>query len=383
MKKRYEELDSLRGIAAFSVLLGHFLLIIPDSNITKLIEFGPLRFFVASSEAVTLFFVLSGFVLTLPFYTDRNISYLSFLYKRFLRIYLPYYVSLAFVIIATLLFYKGEIEQLSDWFNNAWKSGLNLSLILNHLLLITSFSNDQLNPVLWSLVHEMRISIIFPLIMLIVKRLEWKKSLGLSIACSVLAFSLYLLFSKPNYHDYFQTIHYVAMFIIGSLLAGKKDYLISYFRTISAKQKVLLLGFGMFLYLYAKPAFALGLILGSRDPFLATILDSWFVTFGASIIIMLSLSTEKISKVLLTKPIYFLGKISYSLYLYHCIILFSLTHLLYNKLPLSIILGSSLIVSLAFAALSYYFVEIPSIKLGKKLKNKGNKKIKNKVEASA
>lgn len=78
MKQRFEELDSLRGIAAMSVLVFHCLISFPlfyNANYSqqfsnKLVEFftsTPLKLLWSGNEPVLLFFVLSGFVLALPF----------------------------------------------------------------------------------------------------------------------------------------------------------------------------------------------------------------------------------------------------------------------------------------------------------------------------
>lgn len=69
----------------------------------------------------------------------------------------------------------------------------------------------------------------------------------------------------------------------------------------------------------------------------------------------------------MTKPIVFLGKISYSLYLYHFIVLIGSIYLLYKILPIWAILSIAFVLSFALATLAYHFVERPSITLGKRL----------------
>nr|MCX3323655.1 acyltransferase [Bacillus paranthracis] len=63
----------------------------------------------------------------------------------------------------------------------------------------------------------------------------------------------------------------------------------------------------------------------------------------------------------------FLGKISYSLYLYHSIVMLTLIHLLYGYLNIYMILILPIVGSLLVAFLAQYFVERNSIKLGKNL----------------
>ncbi len=82
MKNRLEELDSLRGIASLTVLIGHFIgvftLIQMDtsdlgfSNAINLLKYSPLHIIYAGHEAVILFLVLSGFVLALPYIKGKQ-----------------------------------------------------------------------------------------------------------------------------------------------------------------------------------------------------------------------------------------------------------------------------------------------------------------------
>ncbi len=87
---------------------------------------------------------------------------------------------------------------------------------------------------------------------------------------------------------------------------------------------------------------------------------------------------------MLLRPIHFVGKISYSLYLYHIIIMFTLINILYGKLPIGLILLCSLVFSFVVASIMYYTIEKPSITLGKhiigKMKPKPPKIKSNKVK---
>ncbi len=49
---------------------------------------------VAGHEAVILFFLLSGFVLTIPYLLPDPPGYLRFLTRRVIRIYVPYLAAL-------------------------------------------------------------------------------------------------------------------------------------------------------------------------------------------------------------------------------------------------------------------------------------------------
>lgn len=64
MNNRFNEFDSLRGLAAVSVVLCHLL---PLGNYTLIntLDKTPFHLLWAGHEAVILFFILSGFVLSL------------------------------------------------------------------------------------------------------------------------------------------------------------------------------------------------------------------------------------------------------------------------------------------------------------------------------
>jgi peptidoglycan/LPS O-acetylase OafA/YrhL len=62
-----------------------------------------------------------------------------------------------------------------------------------------------------------------------------------------------------------------------------------------------------------------------------------------------------------------LGRISYSLYLVHAAVLLSFVHLFYGTVPIAGIWAMTIVTSLALATLSYRYVELPAIALGKRL----------------
>ena len=110
---RYGALDGLRGLAAAVVVIHHCFLVSPSLSLavarvdTGQVEpwvwwttFTPLHLLWAGTEAVYVFFILSGFVLTLPFVGVWQPTWRAYYAKRFVRIYLPVWASL---VIALLL----------------------------------------------------------------------------------------------------------------------------------------------------------------------------------------------------------------------------------------------------------------------------------------
>ena len=70
-------------------------------------------------------------------------------------------------------------------------------------------------------------------------------------------------------------------------------------------------------------------------------------------------------KVLINKSFVFLGEISYSLYLFHFPVLFVMIYLLHGSLPIWLIYFITLPTVMVISTISWYFVERPSIKMGR------------------
>ena len=100
---RLRALDGLRGVAAVVVLLHHAFLTVPvlarpyyvteaaarDSPLVWALIHTPLHLAWAGTEAVYIFFVLSGLVLALPVLRSASFSWLEYFPRRAARLYLP------------------------------------------------------------------------------------------------------------------------------------------------------------------------------------------------------------------------------------------------------------------------------------------------------
>jgi peptidoglycan/LPS O-acetylase OafA/YrhL len=290
------------------------------------------------------------------------VDYRSFLIKRVCRIYIPYIAWVVLAILASLFFYSGHKEGLSVWFNSAWAEKPSLSLALQHFLLIPSFRNDVFNPVLWSLVHEMRLSILFPLIMIPILKFNWKVNMGFAVLATFSSFVL-LYISRHILHcdnDYPVTLHYSAMFIFGALLAKHHRGLVEWHQSRSKATKHGLIVLAIVCYLFPW-------LLKGITNFGFRFAEEWIISMGVAIFIISALSSWSLSWFLALRPIYFLGKVSYSLYLIHAICLLSFTHLLYGRTELWVIWTLGIGCTLVLSWLSYRYIEIPSINIGKRL----------------
>jgi peptidoglycan/LPS O-acetylase OafA/YrhL len=109
------------------------------------------------------------------------------------------------------------------------------------------------------------------------------------------------------------------------------------------------------------------------------ILNEFSIVAGSILIIIITLSSKGFQRFLLVKPLRFLGKISYSLYLFHLPILFSLIYLFYDSIPYWIIVVITFPLTLLLSNVSWNYIEKPSINYGKtlisKLKNTAKKRL--------
>ncbi|AIW86024.1 acyltransferase family protein [Bacillus mycoides] len=367
--ERHEELDSIRGISSLVVMIGHYLMIFSafqnysyEDNkpfVVYLLKETPARLiFSSGNESVIIFFVLSGFVLYESI-QKTNSSYGSYLLKRICRIYIPYIVAIVIAIICQTTISKYGISYLSEWFNRSWTIESSLSLIAQHVLLVGKYNTDTYNSVIWSLVHEMRISIIFPLVLMVCLRKTVRGSLLSLFSFSICSVVILFLFrSSLTLTSYVLTLHYTVLFLLGALVAKYKNNLIAFYSNCTKNTKIIWFLFAILLYMYE------GLI-GEIKVLNNFIFRDYVVAISACLFVILSLSVSTFSTLLRNKYLLYLGKISYSLYLYHLISLFSLIYMLNEILPLTIILIMSLILSFILATISYLFVEKFSFRLGK------------------
>jgi peptidoglycan/LPS O-acetylase OafA/YrhL len=362
-KRRFQEIDALRGIAAATVVLWHSLLIFPSvggaetrgAGLTWLnvAKYSPLRALFAGPPAVLLFFVISGFVLALPFFRSVKPRYSAFLVRRFARIWPAYAFACGLAFVAATSISSAPIPGLSPWFNRQWQHPITDRLLEQHLVLVDNFDSGAVDPVFWSLVHEMRVSIVFPLLLAVV---AWRRRWRLTIAATVVG-TLAFAQLTPNVFDvgYDVTLRYLGFFVAGILLAQHRDAVLDRYRSLSSagRASVGLIALLLYTYPFWMPT--------------AHHLDDVSSGAGSVGFLVVALGSRRAGRLLCTRPLQFLGRISYSLYLVHVVLVLSLVHLLYGRLQTILILFAIWTGSLALAALSERYVERPGIRIGRHL----------------
>lgn len=363
--RRITALDGLRGLAALSVVFHHCLLvfphltaairegIVPTEPVLAVLAFSPLHLFWAGSEAVVLFFVLSGFVLALPFAASHAPpSYSSFVVRRFFRIYMPYLVALfGGVVLLSTLSRFGD-ARLSVWFNEQWLRPLGLGDVVNWLAM-TGEQTMLLNSPIWSLAHEMRLSLVFPLLAFMVMRTaRWSRTLLAAAWLMLLPLPLVGVLGPP-FATIADTVHYAGLFVVGALLAKHREYLTARVASLGVRWAAALLCAALALYLYR---WLLQVELPEGD-----------IIVGAGAVLFILLASTHGSRWLATPVSRWLGRISYSLYLTHSLVLLSLIYTVGQVLPVWVAVVATPPVALVVADLLERIVERPSIAMGRAL----------------
>jgi peptidoglycan/LPS O-acetylase OafA/YrhL len=311
--------------------------------------------------AVITFFVLSGYVLSLPYYRGTQVSYSRYLVKRFCRIYIPF--AIAIMISAGLYLVAGPHPEpeASQWFNNLWPPVWpGLSAFAGHLLMIGTQPNMQLDCVMWTLVYEMRISIMFPLLVMLCR--NTKVALICAMLMLVLSTKLLAALHLNSYPSGVQNlwttvlwvVKFVPSFVAGILLCKHGHDVKASLQRLPAPMQATLL------------ALPIVVIFGVAHSFDYAKKDALY-DLGAALVIVLALEIAKVSAFLGGKIPQWLGQISYSLYLIHMPLLLVVLPLLLGRMPFALAALVAITASLSAASLLYIVVEAPAIRLGHRL----------------
>jgi peptidoglycan/LPS O-acetylase OafA/YrhL len=364
--QRFYELDSLRGVAALTVVLYHFSRIC-SPQVVHVIDRTPLRLLAAGHQAVILFFLLSGFVLTLPYKKNNRLNYGPFLLKRVCRLYLPYLGALVFAILCDLQF-SGRVPSDNYWIHLTWSAPATTSLVLQHILFLGNYDWSQLNTAFWSLVYEMRISLVFPFLALAVLRLSTVWVILCAAALSLAFYPLAVLFSGILHLGSSDaaikstlTLHYAAFFLIGSLLAKHLHAISRWFARLTVFQASAIAVVSLVLYGFSNASSIIQRFSIPGD------LYDWGGAIGAAMLIVFAMNNRPFHSFLTRRTIHHLGQISYSLYLIHGTILFILIHTFLTRVPMGILLLIYLSVTLVVTEIFYRLIERPAMLLGRRL----------------
>jgi peptidoglycan/LPS O-acetylase OafA/YrhL len=322
-----------------------------------------LRVLALGHEAVILFFILSGFVLTLQLMSDRRIAYRDYAIRRICRIYLPYLAVLFAAFSAINLINIEPVKWAGSWFNDIWTGSFSGREILDHLLFIGQYKANRVLPVIWSLIYEMRISLMMPLVVYCVSRFSARACLSAALFISVISF-LFAMgrnadeTSSPSFSgDWAMTAHYLGMFIVGGTLARHR---VSWQQWLAKGNRT------MFVLAASLTLFFLSrLVLSITSSAVGQCIFDWCVVAGAAGMVCTAIASRRFTLMLARRPFVFLGTISYSLYLTHTVVLLAVIHLMPASGSAWRAITMATVLVIPIAAVTHFVIERPSILLGK------------------
>lgn len=359
---RLRSLDGLRGVAAVAVLGCHLLLANPDLaddpgpgkfTVSWWFTATPLKIFTVGNEAVIVFFLLSGFVLTLPVLLSASFNWRSYFIARSLRLWIPVATSLFLAALWISLAHQDPTRASSEWVKASSTPELGLGALVRSLDGIKG--PIHLNNPLWSLQWEFIFSYFLPVFVgLAVLINRWLPA--------VMAACWALIFIGERWDAPY--LRYLPVFLAGAVFAANLPRLSRWGRRITAAKNgnlgwVALLVTGSLLLTGYGVAHEASL----RNQLVLAALQG-FVFVGAALIVFVGAFSPWAVGFLESRPIQWLGKISFSLYLVHVpIILFISFAVGANGWGVIVLLA--LPAALGTAQLFYWIVEGPAHKFSR------------------
>lgn len=314
-----------------------------------------------------VFFVLSGFVLALPYFNNKDVSYGPYLVRRFCRVYFPFAFAVLLSAVCAALLGGPYMPMLSKWINEFWSGPVTGHLITQQLIMtgIDGPKSISLDPPIWSLIIEMRISILFPLLVLCVRRFGWASvaaALVLAYGCGKLQIAIgeQTAAGVPESiaGTFLFTGRYVILFLLGIIMAARLHSIKTVMRRVSRRHHAAALAvMTFFWFVLAYERFTV---------YHSGVADVFCGVF-AMYMIALCVTFPKVSLRLSGAVWLWLGDISYSLYLIHMPVMLVLFYLLYRHVSMPVMLALSLATSLLAAHTMHHLIERPSAILGRKL----------------
>lgn len=331
---RFEEIDVLRGLAAMCVGLSHY-----STHCVRFFReapFGLELHTVYGFYAVQLFFIISGFVISLTL--EKSNSWRDFAFSRLSRLYPTYWAAVTLVVVVEL-FVFGKTPWIGGYFAN-----------MTMLQEFIGFTN--LDNVFWSLTVELAFYAIMGVIFAtgLLPRIEMVAGIWLALACLWSLVDQHLGIGLPAFLPRFLILRHVAFFV-----AGITFYRITVKGLTRSRAALILAALAAAGWIdgqWDTDVPAVGWIDGLQRLGIAVVL---FATFGLAVTGKLRFAVSPVTL--------WLGAISYPLYLSHRNLGFSTMSRLYELgFPVWLLFTVTLTGALVLATALSHLVERPALR---------------------
>lgn len=326
---RFASLDGLRGLAALTVTVHHALLT-DDSE----------RLAWTGAAAVFVFFVLSGFVLSLPFLRETPTLWRSYYPARLVRLYVPVWGAVALSTILIIAVPRDHPAGQAPWVADHDVS-LNMGTVLGDLTLISPTWNT--NP-LWSLQFEVAFSLLLPLYLVGASRVRSLLGAAASGCAALVVCGIGAAWGNT-------WLTYMPMFAVGVLMSVQRFRLLTLARRTPTWAWVILCVTAV-------------LLLRSSWLLFEGIGNTSGVVLGAALAVFIFLGWPVAVRLTEARGVQLLGALSFSLYLVHDPIIVTVAYL-WPTAQSPWVLVVALPVSLAAAWVFHRWVESPAHRLSK------------------
>lgn len=343
-KRNIVSLNYMRGIVAFLVMLGHANLLFDKHFLHGI--------FVQGWCGVDFFFVLSGFLLLYNYKEERrDLQYaMSYLKKRFLRIYPAYWLYTCIVILAAVAIRFVCAGNIITW------NSLNMSDIFKSFALISMSEGMPVIPTAWTLPYEVFFYIVS--LSLIIGGIRVYKYVLMFWSAMIITFKILSIDSSftafifdPIFFEFF-------MGVISALLIRKG-------LKLSRKRALYMLGLGGGMLIVSW--------LGNNLEISTITQISREIAFGVPFTLILNGLVHyefNIREVRKLNILQHLGESSYSLYLTHfltIVMIIDICPYVINNCPQWIGFVLIVIVCMIVSEFAYLLIEKNVVKAGKKL----------------
>lgn len=364
-KHQLKALTWLRGIAAFLVIVSHVLRATEQTYVEgeQTVGLVLLNLFDLGTFGVLLFFTLSGATLFISHHKAQSSPISGFYIKRIFRIWPAFAVSLLAYISFTFVFKHYYIEPKGNWIEGQFLTDFQFTDVISYLTLTFNINGEKglFNNAYWSLPVEFQYYLIFPILILLLK---YTGIIGPVIVAAI-CYAVFRFDVSPLADS---KVLMLAFTFIGGVLVGTL-YTKTSWRMPNLLAAVLVITFFVVTSLVSN-----GLITFSNWP----IISNLWIFLGLSSISLVAIILFSNIDLPKTLSLFFYkyGEISYSVYLYHNLLIGVAVLLLiqfevfnpYVRLGIVIFFGG--VLGYYIAQLSYKYIELPSIGFGRKLNQK-------------
>lgn len=350
-------LDSVRGIAAMIVVVYHFLnWDYKDKTLVKLSNF-----IFNGADAVAFFFVLSGFVLSYKYLVLKHeLDIGKFCMNRIFRLWPAFFITVVInALYHTYLHLGISVQTLVDQFI------LNKHKFWDEALLVRAASYVYYVPG-WTLTLEFTMSLFVPFAIIIAKqnaRYTWW-------------LAGFFLLAMPTIVGQGM---FMTHFLYGVIVAAYYHAITAepFKKSVFYKYRYLFLMIGL-LFFSVRPIEKM-ISLGSfYDKVIFEYLGYevyYFSGIGSFILLVFIIYTRSLHKILEHSIARFFGKISYGVYLMHWLVVIWIfnnrpwlsAYFPDNKTAFALLLVGCVIVTVVLATIVYYCIELPFIRLGRRI----------------